>query len=48
MNKIDTRFIINNGLKEIAANAVEWIVDKKQELHVRRICQNDRSRGLLQ
>ena len=29
MNKIDTRFVINNGLKEMAANAVELVVDEK-------------------
>lgn len=29
MNKIDTRFVINNGLKEMAANAVELVVDDK-------------------
>ena len=29
MNKIGTRFVINNGLKEMAANAVELVVDEK-------------------
>ena len=28
MNRINTRFVINNGLKEMAANAVELIVDE--------------------
>ena len=29
MNKINTRFVINNGLSEMAANAVELVVDEK-------------------
>jgi len=29
MNKIDNRVVINNGLKEKAANAVEMVVDEK-------------------
>ena len=29
MNKIGQRFMINNGLEELAANAVELVVDER-------------------
>lgn len=31
MKKLGTHFMINNGLKEMAANAVEPVVMKKQK-----------------